>query len=155
MARLITIFTLLAVLGLGVGTAQAARIYSAVLSPDQVLPESGASAYGEATLVVDDTGTMIHLTLNFAGLDTPQSGAELLYASEGEVGTVAHLLPLGTPLATTLDNTVLLNDALEAESLSIQVASEDWPGGAIRGTFAFVTVGTEASSWTAVKNIFE
>lgn len=155
MARLITIFTLLAVLGLGVGTAQAAVVYSAVLSPDQVLPQSGASAYGEATLIVDDSGTMIHLTLNFAGLDTPQSGAELLFAAAGEVGTVAHVLPLGTPLAMSLDNTVLLNDALQTENLSIQVASEDWPGGAIRGTFAFVTVGSEASSWTAVKNLFE
>lgn len=155
MARLLTVFTLLAVLGLSVGTAQAARIYSAVLSPDQVLPQSGASAYGEATLIVDDSGSMIHLTLNFAGLDTPQSGAELLFAAEGEVGTVAHVLPLGTPLAVSIDNTALLNDALLSEGLSIQVSSEDWPDGAIRGTFAFVIVSSEASSWTAVKSLFD
>lgn len=155
MDRLTKIFAIVAVLVLSIGTAQADVVYSAELVADQVVPPSGASAYGQATLIVNDVANVMHLTLNFTGFDSPQTAAELLFGAEGEAGTFAAALPLGSPLAVTLDYSQDLVDALESDSLSIQISTEAFPGGAIRGTFMFVTVGTEASSWTAVKSLFE
>jgi hypothetical protein len=155
MDRLTKIFAIVAVLVLSIGTAQADVVYSAELVADQVVPPSGAAAYGQATMIVNDVDNVMHLTLNFTGFDSAQTAAELLFGAEGEAGTLAAELPLGSPLAVTLDYSQDIVDALEADGLSIQISTEAFPGGAIRGTFMFVTVGTEASSWTGVKSLFE
>jgi len=155
MIRKVTLFMMLAVLAIGAGTAQAAMVYEAELLPAHVISGSEATAYGQATLIIDDGDTDIFLTLNFAGLDSPQVGASLLFASESEMGTVAMELPLGSPRAEVFDATPALVDALANDGLAIQVYSEFWPAGAIRGNFVFVTVATEQTSWTQVKTLFQ
>ena len=155
MVRMTMILSLLAVLSFGAGSVQAAVIYEAELTPEFVQPDSGASAYGQATLILNDDRTQVLLTLNFAGLDTPQTAADLLFATPDEVGTVARALPVGTPLAEVFPYTAEIGEALENDGLAIQVYSEDWPGGAIRGNFQFVTVGTSTSTWTQVKTLFD
>jgi len=145
----------LAVAAIGVGSAQAAVVYEAELIPENVQPSSGASAYGQATLIVNDAHTHIDLTLNFAGLDTPQVGANLIVATLDEVGTELLVLPMGNPLAQTYEYSATMADALESDELAIQVYSEAWPGGAIRGNFNFVTVRSEFSSWSQVKTLFD
>jgi len=152
MIRKLTLFVLLAVCAVG---AQAAVIYHADLTPEAVVVGSEAPAFGEATLIISDDGSVIGLTLNFAGLDSPQTAARLLFATVTEVGTTAMELPVGTPLAITFDNTVELEDALLNEALAIQVYSEFWPDGAIRGNFEFIAVENENSSWSHVKNLFQ
>lgn len=152
MIRKLTLFLVLAVCAVG---AQAAVIYHADLTPEAVVPGSEAPAFGESTLIISDDGTQISLTLNFAGLDSPQTAAHLLFAATAEVGTMAMELPNGTPMATTFANTVDLETALGGDTLAIQVYSELWPEGAIRGNFEFVAVESEHSSWSHVKNLFQ
>ncbi|HOX24705.1 MAG TPA: CHRD domain-containing protein [Candidatus Krumholzibacteria bacterium] len=155
MVRRLTMGLMLAVLALGSGAALAATVYDAELIPESVQPGSGATAYGQATLIINDSRTLAYLTVNFAGLDTPQTGANLLRAAADAVGVEIIPLPTGTPLALTLDFTTALADALDADELAIQIYSEDWPGGAIRGNFAFVIVGVDAETWTHVKGLFD
>lgn len=155
MVRLRMMVFLIALVALSAGSALGAVIYEVELTPEQVVPGSGASAYGQATLIVNDAGTSVDLTVNFAGLDTPQTAAQLLVASVGEAGDVLQDLPLGTPLALTLDYTPEMADALENDMLAIQISSENWPGGAIRGNFVFVVVRMDQATWTQVKTLFD
>ncbi len=155
MVRMRLLTLTLAVLALGAVSSPGAVVYEAELMPELVHPDSGASAYGQATLIVNDAGTMADLTVNFAGLDSPQVSAVLLRAGAGVAGTVIENLPLGTPLAMTMDYEGDLVTAIDADELAIQIASENWPEGAIRGNFTFVIVGVDATTWSQVKTLFD
>ncbi|MBD3220649.1 CHRD domain-containing protein [bacterium] len=152
--RIAKVLFCLALVMAGVGAAQAAVVYEAELMPEYVVPPSGASAYGQATLIVNDDETLAYLTVNFAGLDTDQTDAALLIGMDDEAGTVYTNLDLGSPLAMTMDYTMDLDEALDTDTLAIQIYSQDWPEGAIRGNFEFVTVPTEANTWSQVKGLF-
>jgi hypothetical protein len=152
--RIAKVLFCLALVVAGVGAAQAAVVYEAELMPEHVVPSSGATAYGQATLIVNDNETLAHMTVNFAGLDSDQTDAALLIGMDDEAGTVYSSLDLGSPLAMTMDFTTELDEALDTDTLAIQIYSEDWPEGAIRGNFEFVTVPTEANTWSQVKGLF-
>jgi hypothetical protein len=154
MVRMRMILLGLALLALGTGPALAAVFYAAELLPDLVQPHSGASAYGQATIVMFEAGSQMHLTLNFAGLASLQTAARLLVAAPDQPGVSVLELPLGSPLALTLDLTPDIATALADGELAIQIHSELWPEGAIRGNFGFVTVGVDVTSWTRVKGLF-
>jgi len=155
MVRMRMIALVLAFVTIGAGSALSATIYEAELTPENVVPDSGVDAYGQATLIVSDDETSFFLTVNFAGLDTPQTAARLLQATNENPGNELLPLPLGTPLALTLEYTVSIADALVAEELAIQIYSEAWPGGALRGNFDFVTVGVTETTWSRVKTYFD
>lgn len=154
MVRMRMILLGLALLALGSGPALAAVFYSAELLPELVQPHSGASAYGQATIIMFEDSSQMHLTLNFAGLDSPQVASRLLVAAPDQPGISILDLPLGSPLAVTLDVTPDIADALANLELAIQIHSELWPDGAVRGNFQFVTVGVDVTSWTRVKSLF-
>ncbi len=155
MVRMRKISVFLAVLALAAGSAMAATIYEAELTPELVQPSSGASAYGQATLIINDGRTAADLTLNFAGLDTPQTGVCLMRGLPDMVGAKMLDLPTGTPMALTMDYDADIIAALESDELFIQIYSEAWPDGAIRGNFAFVIVPTTESTWSGIKTLFE
>ncbi len=154
MVRMRTMILVLAIMALGAGSALAAVIYEAELTPENVVPGSDVDAYGQATLIVSDDGMSIDLTVNFAGLDTPQTAASLIHGTADETGVVLQSLPMGSPLAMTMEHTVAVAEALEAGGLAIQIYSEAWPGGAIRGNFDFVIVGVDETTWSYVKDLF-
>lgn len=137
------------------GGAWAANIYTAVLLPGAVVPPSSESAYGSATFIVAENGVQVGYTLNFAGLEGAQTAAFLMNAAEGVNGPTLMNLPLGTPIAGTFDLTPEMAAALTDGHLAIQINSADWPDGVLRGNFAWVTVPTEAQTWSAVKALFE
>jgi hypothetical protein len=155
MVRMRTLAFLLVALIIGAGSAMADVVYDAEITGMYVVPPSECDGYGQATMIVNTERTQAYLTLNFAGLDTPQTGAVLLAGAADEAGTVLMELPMGSPLALTVEYTTELAEAVENEMLAVQIASESCPDGAIRGNFVFVTVGTEAQSWTQVKTLFE
>jgi hypothetical protein len=140
---------------LGAGPAAAATIFEAELMPEYVVPPASVDAYGQATLIVSDDQSTAHLTVNFAGLDTPQTAASLLRAATGEPGVELEALPLGSPLALVIDADDELADALDVQQLAIRIASEAWPDGAIRGNFVFVTVSVDETTWSRVKKLFQ
>lgn len=135
--------------------APAATIYQAVMLPGSVVPPSSESAYGTATLIIGDDGVQAAYTVNFAGLEGAQTSAFLMAAAEGANGPTLLNLPLGSPIAGTFDLTSEMATALADGHLAIQINSADWPDGVLRGNFAWVTVPTEAQTWSAVKALFE
>lgn len=152
--RIANILFCLALVVAGVGAAQAAVVYEAEMTGAMVVPPSGSGAYGQATLIVNDDETLVYLTVNFAGLETPQTYAQLHIGAVGEAGTFYMELPLGTPLAQTMDFTPEIGEALANDTLIIQIADEEYPAGNIRGNFEFVTVRDESTNWSQVKSLF-
>ena len=154
MVRMRMVILTLALVAMGAGSSLAATVYEAELTPENVVPTSGVDAYGQATLIVGDNLTTIDLTLNFVGLDTEQTAAKLIEGTPLEPGIEVLDLPLGSPLAMTLAYTAELGAALEAGELAIQIYSEAWTGGALRGNFDFVIVPVDETTWSSVKDLF-
>ena len=154
MVRMRMILMGLAVLALTSGVAVGATFYQAELLPSNVVPSSPETGYGQSSIIVNLAETQFHLTLNFAGLSTPETGAWLLVGAADEVGTPLIELPASTPIAIILDTTPALLEALDNEELFIQIYSEFAPDGALRGNYAFVTVGVDVTTWSQVKGLF-
>lgn len=147
--------TLLILAAFAPAASFADTIYSAILLPGQVVPPSDESAYGTATLIVAADGLHAAYTVNFAGLEGTQTAAFLMAAPEGSNGPVLVDLPLGTPIAGSINVTPAIANALADSSLAIQINSTDWPTGVLRGNFHWVTVPTEGSTWSSVKVLFD
>lgn len=156
MVRMRMLLTVLALLALGSGAAQAElfMFYEAELVPELVQPGGGETAYGQSTIIVNETDGTFTLALNFAGLESAQIGVSLLRAAPDEVGVVLMDLPLGNPIAMTDVLPADVADALAHDELAIQVYSESNPDGAIRGNYRFVTVDVDVFTWTRVKDLF-
>jgi hypothetical protein len=136
-------------------------VYIAELTGDLVVPESGSTAYGDATLVVPWNEGVFSLLVNYIGLDSPPTGITILAGAPGEPGTVLVTLPVGEEIVegqyifwSVEDMTPEIEAALENEQLAVQIQSELLPNGAIRGNMAFDRVPTETSSWSQVKGLF-
>lgn len=151
----------LAVLGLVVLTllavpALAERVYEADLTGDQEVVPSGSTAFGHATLIMDDAMTEIAYTVNFAGLDAVQTAAGFFLGAPGTVGPEVLTLPVDVPLAGIwyVDEEVAM--ALDNEELYINIFSDPelFPDGEIRGNFTLTIVADEAVSWDEVKALY-
>jgi hypothetical protein len=136
--------------------ALAERVYEAAITGDQQVVPSGSTAYGTATLIMNDAGTWINYTVNFAGLDAPFSRAAFFLGAPGTVGPEALALDGDAPLAGTwlIDEEVA--NALFNEELYINVFSDDvmFPDGEIRGNFTLTIVAEEAVSFDQVKSLY-
>lgn len=143
-------------LGAGMAAANEANAYSTDLKPENVRPEPVEIGYawGQATLIVEDEADTFFLTLNFFGLESPQTEAWLLRAAADEAGVPLLQLPNGGFFAESYALNQDIADALAAGELVIQIHDQNYPDGAIRGTFEFVTVAIDETSWTAVKDLF-
>ncbi len=148
-------FLLALALGLSGASAHAAtEIYSATLSGANEVPPNDSTATGTATISVDTETLAAEWTLEFSGLTAPQTGAHFHNAPAGSNGGVVFGLPLGSPVDGTWDMSQEEYDLLAAGNLYMNVHSEEFPGGEIRGQMMLETVGTEASTLADVKGLF-
>jgi hypothetical protein len=136
--------------------ALAASVFECNLTEDLVTPPSGSTAFGHAVLVMDDAGTEIAYTLNFAGLDAAQTGAAFFTGAPGTIGTEVMALPVGNPQSGMWAVTPEIADALMTDGLYIVVFSDSemFPNGEIRGNFTLTIVSDEETSLDQVKALF-
>ncbi len=148
--------TLLAVaLGLFATAAHAdLEIYSATLSGANEVPPNASGASGEATISVDTETLMATWTLEFLGQATAQTGAHFHNAPAGANGGVVFALPIGSPVAGNWNMLQADYDELSAGNIYVNVHTEEFPGGEIRGQMGLETVGAEASTLGSVKALF-
>ena len=101
-----------AILAFGAGASSAEYLLETHLSGDQCVPATSSTAAGVANLIVDAAYTQAGYTLNFAGLDTEQTGAAFVRALPGgEITEVLLELPLGSPISGVW---ILSPEAIEA-----------------------------------------
>jgi len=138
------------------GTARAdIETYSATLSGDQEVPPVATAASGNAAIVVDTDTYEATWTLAFSGLSSAQVGAHFHNAPAGSNGGVVFALPLGSPVngAWAMDATSYA--MLSGGNIYVNVHTENFPGGEIRGQFTLTgTVPSAESSFSAVKALY-
>ncbi len=144
----------LAALTLVAAPAAAETIFEATLTADQLVPPSESTAYGTATIILSDDETEAEYTVNFAGLDSPQVAAHFHNAPAGQNGGVVFTLDLGSPLADTWMLTEADVEALLGEAIYVNIHTELYPAGAIRGDFVQTAVATESATWSEVKALY-
>jgi hypothetical protein len=149
----ITSFALLALVAF-VAPASAETIFEAELTGSQEVPPTDSTAYGTATIILNDAQTEATYTVAFAGLDYPQTAAHFHLGAPGENGPPIFTLDLGSPLAGVWPLTVDDVTALLNEEVYVNIHTEGYPGGEIRGDFEFVTVATEPTTWSQLKSLY-
>jgi hypothetical protein len=143
-------------LTLTTGPAFAEHVYEATLTGDQEVNPSGSTAYGTATLILNPDTNMVAYTVNFAGLDAPQTGAGFFVGAAGTVGTEVMTLPLGSPLSGMWELDAETKAALMDEALYINIFSDSemFPDGEIRGNFDLTIVSEDGVSLGQVKALY-
>lgn len=134
----------------------AEQVYEAELTGEQEIVPSGSTAFGMATLIMNDAMTQIAYTVNFAGLDAVQTGAGFYLGAPGSEGPLALALPVNVPLAGIWEIDEEIASALMAESLYVNIFSDSelFPNGEIRGNFTLRIVADEASSLDSIKALY-
>lgn len=131
------------------------KLYVATLNGGQVVPPSGSTATGTATLLLSPDKQTARISLNFSGLSTAQTSAHIHGgALAGENAPVAYQLPNGsfTDYELTFGTDVM---TLVAGMFYIDVHSNNFPNGEIRGQFQPVASASSFQFNTATQLVAE
>jgi len=120
----------------------------------QAVPPNGSGAYGTVTVILNDAETEAAYTVNFAGLEGEQTAAHFHNAPPGTPGPILFTLPLGSPLAGFWAVTPFAVQELFAGRVYINVHSNLFPAGEIRGDLVLTVVETAPSSWGEIKALY-
>lgn len=154
--RKLSFLVALAAMTMLAGPVLAEYVYEADLTGSQEIVPSGSTAFGHATLIMNDAMTEVAYTVNFAGLDATQTGAGFFVGPAGAVGIEVMTLPVDVPLAGIWSITPDIAAALLDESLYVNIFSDMvmFPDGEIRGNFSQTIVADEEASLGQVKALY-
>ena len=127
-------------------------IYTAVLSGPTAGTESTAT--GTATLTLNSAQTEVAYVVEYTGLQGIEIGAHIHNAPPGMDGTRLLLLFPGSPKVGTWAVSAFEVEELNAGRIYINVHTELFPTGEIRGDVVSSSVANEAVSWGAVKALY-
>jgi hypothetical protein len=128
-------------------SAHAGEVFVAALSGAKV----GSPATGTAVFSLRDDLSAIDYTITYIDLSSPEYMAHVHYAD----GNVAYTLPLGTPKTGTWDApTPQDTAALRNAELYVNVHTEYYPTGEIRGTLQRQVLPVATSTWGAIKALY-
>ncbi len=131
----------------------AETIYTATLDGASAGTPSAGS--GTATLTLNDAGTMVSYNITYSGLVGSEVAAHFHNAAPGVAGPVLSPLPAGEPKVGTWAVGAFEVGELNAGRVYINIHTDMYGAGEIRGNIEFSSVATEATSWGAVKALFQ
>jgi hypothetical protein len=144
----------------GVATADVST-YTAYLQGANEVPAVTTAATGTATLTIDsEAGTTMPLHIEFSGLSSTQTAAHVHYGAPGTNGAVEFTLPVGSSVDTSITPVGLFGfsnfaSALYSDSAYVNIHSENFPGGEIRGFFQLTdTVADDIAAWGEIKALY-
>jgi aldose sugar dehydrogenase len=113
------------------------QLFVANMTGAQETPSNGSTATGTSTLLLSPDGTTARVSMNFTGLSSPQTSAHI--HGPGAPGVMAPILfPL--PVGQVADFEISLTPAqvqdLQNGLLYVNVHSNNFPNGEIRGQYA-------------------
>lgn|SRR5262249_23864429 len=161
------LFTSLCALAIA-ATASAQTTYTTVLSGASEVPATGSTATGSATVVLNAAQTQISVSCQFANLGTVYSASHIHGPATlvqnagvrwGFVGTPAGWVFSNANHDGTLSNALFSVVAADVTNLNgglmyVNVHSQGFPGGEIRGQLGSAPVPTLSTSWGRVKALF-
>ncbi|MEO6463662.1 MAG: CHRD domain-containing protein [Candidatus Eisenbacteria bacterium] len=134
--------------------ADAALQFEAVINSAQEVPPNSSPATGTGTFTLNDAETQLSINVVFSGLVAPQTGAHIHGpAAPGVNAGIRFGLPLGSPVnvvwAISAGDVASLKDGL----LYVNIHSQAFPGGEIRGQI-LASTPVRPSSWGKLKAIY-
>jgi len=127
--------------------------YTAVLDGQQnVPPIPGVTATGSATLVLNGAATELSFTIMYQGLSSAEFGAHIHNAGPRDNGSVVFTLPLGSPKNGVWQIPPAMVTELEAGRLYINIHTDIYNTGEIRGNIMQQQVPVETSTFGALKH---
>lgn len=149
-------FSLLVTLAMVVapGLAQAETLFTAVLSGSQEVPETASPATGFATVILNDAETEATYHIEYSGLAGTETAAHFHQAPIGTNGPAIFALPVGSPKDGVWPVGPAEVAALNSHEVYINIHSDMYPGGEIRGNVCFSAVDTEKKSWGNIKALY-
>jgi hypothetical protein len=132
-----------------------AQFYAATLDGLQEVGPNASPATGSGTFNLD-AAKVLHYNISFSGLLAAETMAHIHGpATPGVNAGVVFGLPLGSPIVGTVGPLTPAQEAdLNAGLYYVNVHTQLFPGGEIRGQIYRETVGVEPGTWGSVKGLF-
>lgn len=141
------------------GVVSAETMFQATLDEAQNVPPTGSGATGTATLLLNDAQTEVDYVVTYTDLEGNEVGAHIHKAPPGQNGSPVHTLPPGTPKFGRWSVTVHDVGDLFAGLVYVNVHTDAYFNGEIRGNFSESATGLAAeprqTSWGRIKQLFE
>lgn len=153
-------------------TVLAAEPFSAVLTPEAEVPPASGDGSGSASVTISDDGTSITYEVTYQGLSGPAGAAHIHFGAADVAGPVIIPLEVGdSPFSGTSSEADYAApsdaaapqtwaealDAIRAGDTYINVHTEAFPGGEIRGQLAELpdtaTPGSEVDNRSAAPSL--
>lgn len=113
--------------------------------------KTSSMATGVATFTLRDDLSAIDYVITYIDLTSPEINAHVHRAA----GPIAHQLPLGTPKVGTWNAPTAADIAeLRNEELYVNIHSEYYPTGEIKGALRRLVLPVAQSTWGAVKALY-
>lgn len=139
---------------LALSAAQAEIVLSAGLSGANEVPPNASPGVGTAVLTLNDLQTEVSFHIEFSGLLGTETAAHFHNAPPGTNGSVIFALPAGSPK----DGVWTVGPAevamLLAEEVYVNVHTDQFPGGEIRGNLAVESTAAETSTLSAIRALY-
>ncbi len=158
MLKNLFVFALFALVGgMNAGTALAdIEKYSAVMLGENEVGPVITDAGGVAAIIVNTETFQAAWAVEFAELSSSQTGAHFHNAPADANGPVVFGLPVGSPIAGLWSMTADEYALLAGGNIYINVHTENFPGGEIRGQLMLedVVVSTDEATFGSVKSLY-
>lgn len=128
---------------------------SATLSGLQEVPPNASPASGSASCVVDTDANTLSYNITFSGLVAAQTAAHFHgFAAPGVNAGVLHGLTLGSPVIGVWNYTEAQEANILAGLTYINVHTQAFPGGEIRGQVTQDIVGVEDATMSQIRGLY-
>jgi len=131
---------------------RAATIFTANI--DGISSGTPSPGTGTATLTLNDDETEVAYTIEFSGLLGSEVAAHFHNGVAGTTGPVLFGLAAGSPKIGVWPVGPVEVGHLFDGAVYVNIHTDLYPGGEIRGDIAFQTVPDEAQSWGDIKALF-
>ncbi len=142
-------------------SAHATTGYSATLSGLQEVPADVSPATGFGAFVLDNTGTQLSYSVSYNGLLGPLTAAHIHNGAVGVNGPVVYGLNFLPNVGTTSGTIsgVLAVTPLDVSNLAaglyyVNIHTQVFPGGEIRGQIGLDATPSRPTSWGRMKSLY-
>jgi hypothetical protein len=129
--------------------------FSATLEGIQEVPPNASPATGSAVCVMDTDANTLNYTISFSGLTATQTAAHFHgFAPAGVNAGVLHGLALGSPVIGVWNYMEAQEANIIAGLTYINVHTQAFPGGEIRGQVLQDVVGVEPATFSKIRSLY-
>jgi hypothetical protein len=129
--------------------------FTATLNGDNNVPSIPAvTATGTGTFTLNEAQTELTFHIEYTGLSSPEIASHIHVGNSRENGPIAFPLPLGTPKDGVWEIPAEDVAHLLAGELYVNIHTDMYVSGEIRGNLESTAVSTREISWGALKSMY-